>query len=146
MRSRDCGPVAVDTEQWAEHRATIFSLRVPPGFTRTAAQGIDSEVAMFEGPAGDLSYDFGVYSNTLENYDGLTIATSCETRVNGRRVRFVTGRTEKGEHFVGAHWPALRTAPRGVQSLTLTGSSPDSASARLMHGVILSVRIDAEDR
>jgi hypothetical protein len=121
-----------------EVRVSGFSVRVPPGYVRTDARGIDSEVAVFEGKSGSVLYDYGAFSNDLHDYMGATIASACETRLDGRPVRFVTGRAEQGGYFVAAHWPA--TQP-GV-ALTITGPARDERSARLLHGVIRSVRFD----
>src|SRR5690606_39210219 len=57
------------TTGWMLQDEGAFTLRLPPGYERVEAQGIDSQVGIWEAPGKRISYDLGFYSNPLTPND-----------------------------------------------------------------------------
>src|SRR5690606_38054133 len=57
------------TAGWTVQDEGAFTLRLPPGYQRVEAQGIDSQVGIWEAPGKRISYALGFYSNPLTPND-----------------------------------------------------------------------------
>ena len=87
-------------------------------------KGLDSEAGAWSGPRSTLSFDFGAYSNPLD--DSLsTSGTVCQAVIDGKPARIVTYRDTSGQYAVGAHWSGLRSSELGPVSLTIYGLAKD---------------------
>ena len=66
--SRPQEPVLIIPDGWKELRAgNKFSLYAPPGTTFRPERGIDSFVGGFDGPNFKITFDYGAYSNQLDD-------------------------------------------------------------------------------
>ena len=130
---------------WSEEQATIssdwvvihakggFEFSVPPGTVDQKAQGIDSAVGRFTGTGFELSYDYGWYSNPLDDKRYQRV----EEKVDARTCFVATG-----DGFVGVYFPAVYAWDPTIKlqvSIKLSGMDKDAALR-----VIRSVRFPFE--
>ena len=131
-----CTAPAVAISDWQEARGSAFTLRLPPDFRRVAVQGIDSEVGEWSNGEATVGYDYGRYSDRLENApQGASAVEICETTIGGRPARVRRYRTEKGDYAVEAHWPWTEN------SLTLWGVARTPRDANVLLAIVHSVRL-----
>jgi hypothetical protein len=122
-----CAPHIVASDDWPIDGGSRFSVRLPPGYTRQPLKGLDSEVGHWVSASGEVSYDYGAYSDTL----GRAIQTSgiaCNVIIGARAARIVVFRDERGRYAFGAHWRNIEQTGLGAASLTLSGFARDSLS------------------
>lgn len=112
---------------WIEVSAgDVFSLMAPPGTEFHPLQGIDSFVGTFKTPDFELSFDYGLYSNRL---DDLSTGTDPEVHtilIDDKNARIVTMQTtvysKDHSHFIGVYIPDLKQTMLGSLSLSITCS------------------------
>ena len=125
----------VDTSGWAAVVEQDFAFRLPPGFAEDSVRGIDSYVRQWSDAAGAvLTFDYGWYSSTLDEFRGNAQASDCHLEVGGRSAYLAMARgfpgdprTESG-WVVGITWRDVRQGDMATH-LTMFGSAPDSAGA-----------------
>ena len=122
-----CDRPPISTGRWPQDGGSRFDLHLAPGLKRTKLKGFDSEVAGWASARSELAFDFGAYSNPLD--DSLHNAgTICHTAIGGRSVRIVIYLDSSGRFAVGAHWPRLASSSLGPVALTISGRAVDAAA------------------
>lgn len=139
---RTCTAPGMPTHTWPLFAASGFTLRVPQGFSSTKAESIDSEVHAWSRSAEFLSFDYGAYSNRLDSASltGLVDIQRCSARIGGHDADLVTGRTQSGQYFAGAHWSNLSRSSLGTTRLTVTGRASSIAAHTDLLATLWSVR------
>jgi hypothetical protein len=139
-----CAAPFVPVADWQEVGGRAFTMRLPPGLERVRVQGIDSEVGEWSDTDRRVAYDYGWYSDKLENPpEGARELTRCEVTVAGRPVRIVRFRSRDGKQVVEAHWPAVGAPeePRGPSNtLTIHTEARAARDAELLLAIVHSVR------
>lgn len=80
---------------WIKIDANTFSLDAPKGWVFHRERGIDSYVGRFVGDDITLHFDYGHYSNPLDEADAPKYTISYE-RVGGRKAKIVSPRGPEG--------------------------------------------------
>jgi hypothetical protein len=106
---------------WLRVDAAAFSINAPPGWELRRQQGIDSYVGEFVGNGVALKFDFGRYSNRLDDEKEPTYRVSHEM-VGGFSAKTVSPRTP-GSGLTGIYFPEVTTSNKLVSnSLCLYGT------------------------
>ncbi len=90
---------------WQRLDAGQFSISAPPGWEFHKLQGIDSYVGEFVGDGVRLGFDFGAYSNPLDDAKSPTYLISDEY-VGGFKARIVYPK-KSGHGITGIYFPNL---------------------------------------
>jgi hypothetical protein len=77
-------------DPWQRIDAGPFSFLAPADMTRTPRRGIDSLVAEYENQDCRLSFDYGIYSNSLRELAGRPEFAEEEAEIDGRAARLVS--------------------------------------------------------
>jgi hypothetical protein len=105
---------------WVKVEAGAFLIYAPPGWELHKRQGIDSYVGEFAGDGVVLSFDFGEYSNSLEEFHEPTYVVTQEF-IGGYKARIVSPRTP-GHGVTGIYFPRVT----GSGSHRVLGHRPNS--------------------
>ena len=123
---------------WKSDSGSAFRFVIPPEFRRVARRGVDSEVGWWESQSGEIFYDYGAYSNPL-NDSPYSSGHMCIVQVGQRGARLVQYRKPNGDFAVAGHWQGFGDAGLGPVALTVMGSSRDSAAAAKLWRSLWSV-------
>ena len=123
---------------WARDSASAFLIRLPPTFRRRPLKGLDSEVGRWASDTARLTYDYGAYSNPLEEAPYLG-GISCAVTIGGKPTRVVALRDSTGEFVVAAHWKVFGEHGMGPVSLTIHGATRDSLQVASLIASIWSI-------
>ena len=140
----------VDTRSWTLIEDRGFSFRLPPGFVEQDIQPIDSHVREWsDGAGGFLSFDYGWYSSTLEEFATNAEHSRCDVTIGGRAgiAAMARGfaedpRSEDG-WVVGVSWRNVSGDATQPNHLTMHGVAPDLERAALVMAAIRSVQFSA---
>lgn len=141
VTTEPCARPALDASTWDTFNASVFRLRVPPGYHRARAQGIDSEVGSWERGGARFHFDFGAYSNKLASLEGVQAVRRCEATIHGWRATVVTARDSAGGWIAAANWEERGPATYRT-SLTIYGVAPDSGAQAELLAMLWSVQFD----
>jgi hypothetical protein len=125
---------AFQSDLWQRLDAGYFSIPAPSGWQFKKLQGIDSYVGKFEGDGVRLDFDFGAYSNPLDEAKSPTYLIS-EEFVGGFRAKIVCPK-KSGHGVTGIYFPALGHNNK----LTVEGRNLDVAQRdlvlKMLRGII----------
>ena len=143
-RPRECIKAPLPDGRQVIRCEGLFHLEVPGDLRQVLTVPIDSNVAGYRGESLELSFDHGMYSNSLEPghlFDER--AYVWETTVGQRRVRMATYTTEPdaGGWTLGA---AMHVREVGAHSLTIHATCRDGAG--LEQALLIFHSIGFEDR
>jgi hypothetical protein len=136
-----CAPLPVPRPEWERRDEGPFSLRLPRGYRKKNARGIDSFVGRYDAPGRNLIYDFGLYSSTLDEWrtDSREFY-ACRDSVGPHLVKFVTARAANGSYRAGATWRELARGELGSLHLTVSTESRSAAHQQEALAIFRSVQ------
>jgi len=76
--------------EWKKVDAKQFSFFIPPDMKLVPTQGIDSFVETYRGTNIDLNFDFGPYSDSLNNYKNLSGSVTKTVKIDGKEAQQVS--------------------------------------------------------
>ena len=146
-QSLECPAEAPDTSDWIKQDEGGFTVKLPPGFEREEASGLDSQVGLWRSGESLVNYDFGYYSNKLvrDEYNPFPETVVCNEGGPGSP-RVIVYQTEGGQARLVAHWAGVDRDGFGEISLTLGGSHPSAAHFAQYLGIVESVRFRSSPR
>lgn len=125
---------------WQRVQAVMFSFSVPTNFVNQEVQGIDSEVALWSTPTIEVNYDFGWYSNPLDQNAGPVDITDIDySGISGRYVVAAAENTFGDRSFVGAHFPEVELNNEVWDKLSLVVSYDDPADEIIGRCIVSSI-------
>lgn len=139
MELRPCKGLPAPAPEWRRHDQRFFVLQAPPGYRYEAQQGIDSFVGRFHGPGRELSFDYGDYSSSLQEWREEADFRACRESIGGHQVRIVTARSPRGGYVAGAAWREI--GPDRQTHLTISGTSDSPGGQRELVAIFRSVRL-----
>jgi hypothetical protein len=102
-----------------------FDLRAPAGTEFRPLKGIDSFVGSFAAPDFELSFDYGLYSNPLNDMSGDDAYKTQDVLVDGKTAYIVTAYAPRlsadRPYFIGIHFPKIKMTNMGPTKLTVFG-------------------------
>jgi hypothetical protein len=130
---------------WVEVPAdALFSMKAPPGTVFKPGQGTDSNVGAFEVPGFQLAFDYGVYSNSLNQDSGDQDYQARETEIDGKAARIVTAyaphRASGRPYFIGVHFPRVGETSLGSIKLTVSGSLVKKEDYSIVEMIFSTIR------
>lgn len=128
-----CGCSAMDNStdggaaDWVQVQADeLFSVMAPPGTRWQARDGKDSAAGRFETPAFTLAYDYGFYSNPLNDASHAERYATRDLVIDGRKAKTVSyyapGHSAARPYFIGIHFPNVKPSAQGSIRLTVYAS------------------------
>jgi hypothetical protein len=141
-----CAFVLPAATGWTTYDEGGFSIQLPPDYVRGPAYSIDSKVGSWTSGGKGVSYDFGFYSNPLQQNDQNPLLgfLLCQESAGPRAPRVIRYMWPDGKSGIGAHWPGLRhSAFMGDESLTVSGRVEKVVDLAELIAIIRSVRINA---
>ena len=100
----------------------VFSLLMPESMVEVQVRPIDSYVREFNNGSLELSFDWGMYSDPLDEYRG---TRSEWTEIDGRRARLVEWTQDDGRRCLSAvHFPHPAANPEVTLSVFLSAATP----------------------
>ena len=129
-----CRKAGISTRSWRTHSASGFTIDIPPGFTESRASSIDSEVRSWRRDNDGLSFDYGPYSNSLDavSLRDIVDVERCTTKIGGLEALVVTGKTDSGAIFLGAHWVVSPGSMGDIKLTTFGRANSESAKQELL--------------
>lgn len=122
-------PVTPHPPGWVLMDEKSFSFYAPPDMRPFPVEGVDSFVGEYHGNSITLYFDYGRFSNSLDDRD-CTDHTSNEERIDGKDAKIASFHAN-GENVVGVYFP--NAGGEGIRlTVTATGKSPtdfDTAKA-----------------
>jgi len=101
-----------------------FSFAVPPALKKTKAVGIDSYVEEYRSEAMVLAFDYGQYSNKLNNDEGNFDYRARFITIGGRNAKLVTwtfkSPTDGFKYFAAVYFARVDGSHRGFDAPRLT--------------------------
>ena len=125
---------------WRSYDLGAFRVLLPPDWRYEPAQGIDSYVGSFVGPGVTLSFDFGIYSNTLP-YEGDSRYRVHYETIGGFAGKIVMPNTDVGETGVYIAGLGTKAFPLGESRLTVSGRDLDAAERAIALQIFRSIRV-----
>jgi hypothetical protein len=119
---------------WLTVEAGAFSIYAPPGWEFHRLQGIDSFVGEFVGDGVVLRFDFGSYSNALDEAHEPTYLVAHES-IGGHKAKIVSPRIP-GHGITGIYFPEITRGNR----LCLYGQNLTDAQQELALRVFRTIR------
>ena len=117
---------------WTESTAgDAFSLRAPPGTSYKPGQVIDSLVGVFTSPEFELASDYGLYSNSLTQWQDNAQYVERAVEVDGKPAKLVTAYapevTAERPYLIALYVADVKRSSLGGVKLSLIASvaSPD---------------------
>lgn len=102
-----------------------FDLMAPAGTSFRPGKAIDSNAGEIVTPDFTLSFDYGLYSNPLNDMSRYTNHETHDARVDGKPALIVTANTPRfptdRPYFIGIHFPKVKTSILGAVKLTIEG-------------------------
>lgn len=92
--------------KWKRLDAGAFSLYAPPGWEFHQKQGIDSYVGEFSGESILLHFDYGLYSNPLEEEKPPKYTVTHE-QIGGKKAKIVSPQTD-GKGLTAIYFPRVK--------------------------------------
>ena len=129
-------PKRVDTPNngWLKVEAVAFSIYAPPGWEFHQKQGIDSYVGEFAGSGVVLEFDFGQYSNPLDEAVEPKYVVAQET-IGSYRAKVVCPRMP-GHGVTGVYFPRIGSSDK----LCLWGQDRTDTQQELALKIFRTVR------
>ena len=132
------------TAGWTTYDEGAFSIQLPAGYVRGQAYSIDSKVGRWTSGAKGITYDFGFYSNPLQQNDSHPFRdlVVCQESAGPGAPRIVRYTWQDGKYGLAAHWPKLRHSSfMGMdESLTVSGRVDKAEDLAEMLAIVRSVR------
>jgi hypothetical protein len=119
---------------WLKVEAGAFSIYAPPGWKFHQRQGIDSFVGEFAGDGIVLSFDFGPYSNPLDEAREPTYVVTHET-IGGHKEKIVSP-SVPGHGITGIYFPEIT----GWNKLCLYGQNLTDTQQKLALRIFRTIR------
>ena len=116
---KDNNPITGLPAGWHHETTDHFALDLPDGWKLKKQQGIDSYVGEITHRETKLTYDFGMYSNSLERDGSTSMALNHNISyemIHGKEARVVTPH-QIGSGTTGVHFGNID----GKNTLTITG-------------------------
>lgn len=139
-----CVAPSISTAGWVTVSGSELRLRLPAAYRAVAVDALDSEVREWADDAHQLSYDYGYYSNPLDQTPSLVSRRECGAIIGQHPVRVVIGRDSTGRYVVAAHWPTVRKNGDGVIRLTMYGTASDSMGREELRAAIWTLQFDKQ--
>lgn len=139
-----CGVTPSPTSGWPTYDEGAFTVSLPPEYERVQTQGIDSQVGRWEAAGKEVTYDYGFYSNPLEQNEVTPMPgfTLCQDSDDSGAPRIIQHRPAEGGYAISAHWPDLHETESGMtESLTLGGVVQQAEDLGELLAIIQSVQI-----
>ena len=132
-----CPMPDINTWNWPLTVNRHFSALIPPGYREIKGlRSFDSFVGGWSGPDGSaVGFDYGRYSNTLEEAGKRPEASICFERIDGFRVYVVSWIDDSARYCAGGAWG---DGP-GHNRLTFTGCGRDIQAQREILALLRSV-------
>ncbi len=100
-----------------------FDLMAPAGTEVHPAKGIDSFVGSIEAPDFSLSFDYGRYSNPLNDMSGDAKYEIRDVVIDGKAANVITAYAPRFStdrpYFIGIHFPEVKKTAVGSTKLTV---------------------------
>lgn len=122
-------PVPPHPPEWVRIDVKAFSFYAPPDLKPIPVQGVDSFVGEYQGDSITLHFDYGRFSNSLDDRDCADY-TSNEEQIGGKDAK-IASFNAYGENVVGVYFPTAGGEEIRL-TVTATGKSPadhDTAKA-----------------
>ena len=104
---------------WIHVDAKFFEFFIPPDMKKVEIQGIDSHVGQFGSEKIKLIFDYGMYSDPLDDEKGMPNLTVRKERIDGRRTKIVSFRKSESDFVLAVHFPKAGPGYKGGRKLTL---------------------------
>jgi len=117
-------PITPHFPGWVLMDEKAFSFYAPPDMKSLPVQGVDSFVGEYHGDSITLHFDYGRFSNPLENRDGTGVSEySSQVELIGGKNAKVVSLHSYGEKLVGVYFPSA--GGEGIRlTVTATGKTP----------------------
>jgi hypothetical protein len=103
-------PSQAPASGWVKLEAGAFSLYAPPGWQFHKEQGIDSYVGKFTGDGIVLHFDYGLYSNPLDEATAPKYTVTHE-EIEGRKAKIVSPRVP-GTRLTAVYFSKVRDSDK----------------------------------
>ena len=121
-----------------------FSLLAPPGTRFVPLQGINSFVAAFKNPTFNLEFDYGMYSNSLDEFIGDRRFTVESTTIDGLNGRLVTGPRPDDARTGCRHQTLIYVVNSyvglGMSALEMEGCTDDESQIPVIQRIFKSIK------
>jgi hypothetical protein len=92
--------------EWKIVNEHYFEFMVPRNMNKIEVQGIDSFVGRYKNESIDLSFDYGGWSDKLNDFpEGIRDFQSVQDTINGRRAKIVSYSKSDSRYFMAVHFP-----------------------------------------
>lgn len=122
-----------------------FEFSLPAAMSEAKEQGIDSNVARWEGEGITVRVDYGMFSDPLTSYVGRPNYHLSNEEISKRAARVVSFDQDDGRHLLAAHFHSLakgKTADRA--NLTIVVETEPSVGREVASRIIRSMRFQGE--
>ncbi len=121
-----------------------FTLRAPPGSRLVFGPPEDSLVGVLELPDAQLQFDYGAYSDPLEQGQHDQDYRTQKVEFGGREAQIVTAhapqRSPTRPYLIGIHFPTVEQSALGPIKLTISGFVKSTNDYRLIKRVLSTIR------
>lgn len=136
------GARAQPADDWVTVRAgNAFTFEAPPDLRSVPVQGIDSFVGQYQGEKFALQFDYGLYSNTLDDLRRDSRFEREAVAIDGRPGEIFTGPGPEGCEFEVALY--VVADPSRAVSLQMGGCANGYAGVVQMQRLMRSIRFTA---
>ena len=136
----DAGTSSQNMTDWIKVYAdNKFSLLAPPETKFHQQQGMDSFVGVFSNKNFKMKFDYGLYSDPLDDRGSKT-----EINVDGKPAWIVRsstpGSTNKASNFIGIHFPEVEQTFLGTTKLTIITSPEKEEDYEAIEKIFRSIK------
>jgi hypothetical protein len=130
-------------EEWKRFDAGWFSFSIPSDMNEDEAHAIDSYVGQFHNARMEISFDYGVYSNPLDDSNKSDHRSEL-IEIGGKQTKIVmyveSSSDSPLKYFAGVHFPDLG----GQSKLTMTARCRDRDGQAIAKKIFESVRFKSK--
>lgn len=138
------GPITSDeciTTDWNRISTASVSVLAPSDLSDSQPQGIDSEVGQFESDDFSIEWDYGWYSNPLDNVDATEERSIVVDGYEARQIWFPSAARSKS---IGIHIPRVAGEEPAVDKLTITVSYDRDSDRGVAECILSTVSLTAD--
>ncbi len=124
-----------------------FKVSLPTSLSEVDEQGIDSDIAQWEGEGITVRVDYGLFSDPLTSYADRLNNNLSNEYIGGYAVRIVRFDQNDGSHFAAAHFHNLQKSRSAkLKKLTVVVETTQEVGSEISTKIIKSIQFKGETR
>lgn len=128
------------TLKWSKVNATYFEFSLPDNFKKVARHGDDSYVGEYQSKTVLLSFDYGLYSNSLQKLDSYSEYLERTEIIHGHKAKIVTYTKPSTKFVIAINFPKGGRLYKSGNALTIISICRSKRDYEVVQKIYASIR------